>query len=155
VGNYAAATSALANAQGVMRTNGDQYAVADATRALSVAVNDKATEAAALDAMISSGVPDAATLSVLYDKRATIAYEQGDRSAATTNARAALILGDQPAALQIIANLKREGVPAADASGTANFEPNALEFKRLANIVQQQNLDPEAIEKLVDEVRSN
>jgi hypothetical protein len=153
VGNYSGANSALAIAQTAMRTSGDQYAVADATRAISIAVNDKRTEGTAVDAMISSGIPDAASLSILYSQRATIAYQQGDKSSATKNARAALMYGLRPEAVDLLANLKRESAPVADVSPTNNFEPNALEFKRLANIVEQQNLSPDQIDKLVDSVR--
>lgn len=153
VGNIAGANSALVTAQGAMKTNGDQYAVSDATRAISIALNDKTTEGWALDGMISSGVPDAATLSALYGERATIAYGQGDKVVATKNARAALTLGERPDAVDVIANLKRNGDATVESNASGTFEPNALEFKRLANIVEQQNLDADGIEKLVDQVR--
>jgi hypothetical protein len=155
IGQVTAAEASLATAKSEMRTNGDQFAVASLARDIARTKDDKASATEALDAMIFSGVPDAKTLSGLQIERAQLAFDLGDYSTAAQSARNSLSAEYNEDAVQLLATLKRDA-PAAvwsDISTVVEFEPTELEFQRLANIVESDDLTLEQIDKLVDEIR--
>lgn len=151
-GQLDAAEAGLATAKSEMRTNGDQFAVASLARSIALAKNDQVTATAALDAMILSGVPEEKTLDELRIERAKLALRAGDRVAVAHNARDALAGNTDDEAVQLLAALKRQNSQSSESSDS-NFEPTELEFQRLANIVETNDLSTEQIEKLVDEIR--
>jgi hypothetical protein len=153
IGKVKAAEASLATAKTEMRTNGDQFAVASLAREIAQSKNDETSATTALDAMIFSGVPDVKTLGVLQVERAQLAYAQGDFQTAAQSARNSLSVDFNENAVQLLATLKRDVPASVDDKSTAAFEPTEIEFQRLANIVEKDDLTPEQIETLVDGVR--
>lgn len=155
IGNVTDAEAKLASAKTAMRTNGDQFAVASLARNIALTKNDKATASTAIEAMVVSGVPDDKTLASLQFERARLAYDQGDFSVAAQNAQSSLAAYFSEDAAQFLATLKRQDSAAVDSTtiSTPKFEPTEIEFQRLANIVESEDISPEQIEKLVDDLR--
>jgi hypothetical protein len=151
VGDVTGAQSSLNSAESSMQTDADQYAVADVARAISIKTQDMQQESTALDAMISSGIPDAAALSALLTAKARVAMQLGNVAQAADSARAAVDLTNNTDAVQLLSELKRNESPAVE--GRAPFEANELEFKRLSNLVEKGDLDLDQIDNLVDAER--
>jgi hypothetical protein len=143
----------LTNAVKTMNTAADQYALSSALAQFAAANDDKVLAINAIDGMISSNIPTDGEQSQLFAKKASYQLMIGNLEEASDAVQRAIRSDPSNAvAVDLISKMRSSRLLRVD-HDNSEYVPNIIEFERMRNIVETQNMSVSEIEDLVDTFR--